>query len=511
MRHRLPALIITAAMLALAAPAVQAQYLLLLDPTRLDTAVATRGPGPDGRLVWPRQLAEACLRDGVFGPAAFAPALNRCRPVAALAGLAEIAADLQVVGAEPDTTVLDLVRAGGIVAVEPRRRLACKPGACSRELFDDAGYPTNLVGRPQPPPLPVPQIEDFRVDPDALTVGDTAVLSWSAVGVNRCRLESSEAGAFIEVAPSGTLPVEPIDDTVWTLTCAAPGGRDAAQAAAIVDLPPDAPEILLFEPLRDDVPAGGRTALVWVTRQATDCALSDGSSNVAVPVEGRRTISVSQDTRFVLVCVNAVGSVDSAAEVRVTTAAQAPVIESFRLDRDAILRGDGVIATWRAPGATACSLRDPVQGAAWRLVAEGQFRLAPAVDTEYALTCRNAWGSDRAVRAVAVTESGEPLDVLSFELADLAAAPRGGAGDGKLDMPGPGLVRLTWTTQAATVCRIVNDAWQERDVPPSGSRILRIDPSLGLQLHCASRDAEAQALGQVRVLRETLFADNFER
>ena len=498
------------AALALASSTASAEYLLLLDPTRLDAAVASRGAGPDGRLVRPRAVAAACVRDGVLGPAAFSPQRDRCRASAAIAGLAEAVAELPVEGAEPGTTVLALVAAGGIVAVEPRRRLACRPGACSRELFDDAGYPPGLVGRPAPPPLPVPTIAAFEVTPDALVASESALLSWSAVGVNRCRLRTEGGETFFDVPPDGTLQVAPGRDTVWTLACVAPGGRDAAQAAATVDPPPGAPEIVLFEALRDDVPAGGTARLAWATRRADNCALSDGANTVSVPTDGRRSITVDENTRFVLGCINANGTADAEAQVRVTTAAQAPTIESFRLDRNAIVRGDGVIASWRAPGATQCRLRDPEQGATWRLGAEGQFRLAPAVSTQYSLTCRNAWGRDRATVAVGVTENGEPLTVGSFELTEFTLAIRGSA-DGALQLPGPGLARLSWTTQAATACRIGSDAGQEVDVPPSGSRILRVDESIGLQLACVSRDAEVQVLGQVTVLSEALFADDFER
>lgn len=498
------------AALALASPTASGEYLLLLDPTRLDAAVASRGTGPDGRLVRPRAVASSCVRDGVFGPAAFAPRLDRCRAIEAVAGLAEAVEQLDVRGAEPGTTVIELVSAGGIVAVEPRRRLACQPGACSRELFDGAGYPPNLVGRPAPPPLPVPTIGHFTVDPEILTAGDSATLSWSAAGVNRCRLRTDQGNAFLDVPPTGTLPVEPARDTAWTLICAAPGGTDAAQAAAAVQPPAGAPEIALFEALRDDVLAGTTASLAWATRRADECALSDGTTTIFVPPNGRRSITVDENTRFVLACANASGGAEADAEVRVTIATEAPNIESFRLDRDAILRGDGVIATWRAPGATQCRLRDPEQAAAWRLEAEGQFRLAPSVTTRYALTCRNARGSDRATATVVVTDSGEPLNVGSFELTGFTPASRGGAGN-TLELADPGLVRLDWSTQAATACRIVNDAWQAIEVPPNGSRILRVGRSTGLQLQCVSRDAEAQVLGEVRILGEALFADDFER
>ena len=139
-------ILLTTIALALMSSGACADYLLLLDPTRLDAAVVTRGAGPDGRQVRPRAVAAACIRDGVLGPAAFSPRFDRCRAAAAVPGLRDAVAELPVAGAEPGTTVIGLVNAGGIIAVEPRRGLACLPGDCNRDVFEGATYPTSLVG-----------------------------------------------------------------------------------------------------------------------------------------------------------------------------------------------------------------------------------------------------------------------------------------------------------------------------------------------------------------------------
>jgi len=294
--------------LALMGSGAAAEYLLLLDPTRLDAAVAARGAGPDGRAVRPRAVAAACVRDGVLGPAAFLPRLDRCRAEAAVPGLAEAVADLPVTGADPGMTVSTLVAAG---------------------------------------------------------------------------------------------------------------------------------------------------------------------------------------------------STAQSAEVRVTTAAALPEIESFDLDRAAIARGDSLFARWQAPGATRCVLRDDKQATSWRLDQAGALALAPAETTAYTLSCRNAFGDDRATLSVTVDDSGEPLRITSFELSTLAGAPRGFGGALALDEPS--LVRASWTA-----CRLADDAGRASDVAPNGSRIVRIENTTALRINCVSRRAEAQAIAQAEVLAEAVFIDDFE-
>lgn len=505
---------LTAIALALTTSSACADYLLLLDPTQLDVAVATRGAGPDGRQVRPRAVAAACIRDGVLGPAAFSPRFDRCRAAAAVPGLRDAVAALPVAGAEAGTTVIGLVNAGGIIAVEPRRGLACLPGDCNRDVFEGATYPTDLVGRPDPPPPLVPLIEQLTVDPVVLTAGESATLSWAAVDVASCTLETGESGLLETVPASGGRVVAPAEDTVWTLTCAAPGGTALAQTVVTVTQPPEAPEIILFAPTRDDVPAGGRTTLVWETRRAETCALSDGNGPVVVSPSARTSVLIGQDTRFVLACQNAAGWVASTTEVLVTTDAQAPTIESFEIDRSIIARGDGVFASWQAPGATRCRLRDGGQATTWRLRPQGQMNLAPALSTDFILTCRNAYGSDSAGISVTVADSAEPLRVLSFELTHIPGGQRRGSdgmsGGDRLQLARPGLVHVNWASESALACRISDDAGRAASVPANGTRIIRIGETTTMQINCVSRGAQAQSLAQAQVLGEALFFDDFE-
>ncbi|GEM_PF-6883941 len=490
--------------------ASSADYLLLLDTTRLDRALAVRGVGPDGRLVRPGAVAAVCRSHRVFGPAAFSPQRNTCQAAAAVPGLSEAIRGLRLADGATDSRVLDRVDAGGIVAVLPSRGLACTPGDCSRELFESAGYPTRLVGRPDPDPLPVPSIADFGVQPTGIVAGQTATLSWDAAGIAVCGLESSEVAGILTVPPSGQLQVSPGDDTVWTLTCAGPGGTAIEQVTATVTPAPGAPEIILFAASRDDVPIGARTRLIWETRSASACAISNGEQSLAVPIRGHIRVTVARDTLFELRCQNAAGSNTSSTEVLVTIAQQAPVISAFSIDRNTIARGNNAFLSWQAPGATRCRLRETNQNVVWRLPPSGQFKLIPASSTTYTLECRNALGSALAQSSITVEDSDEPLRIMSFSLEALGAAPAQGGGSNIPRLNSAGLVQVSWVTEGARACRISDDRGRVLGIPPSGSRIIHIEETTALQIICAARGAEAQALGQVEVIEEFLFADDFE-
>ncbi len=502
--------ILTLVLLLLAGSASGADYLLVLDSTRLDRAVAGRGTGPDGRPIRPGVVTRACRRDGVFGPAAFSPKRGTCRSVATVPGLSEALIGLQLDKGEINVTVLNQIDAGGIVAVLPSRRLACTPGECSREVFEDASYPTNLVGRPAPDPLPAPSIAEFEAQPAVMPVGQTATLSWAATEVAGCQLESSEETGALNVSPSGQMQVLPAEDTVWTLTCAGPGGTAIKQAAVSVTPAPGSPTILLFTATSVDVPVGARTRLTWEAQDATTCEISDGEQFLAVAVRGRLRVPVTADTLFELRCQSPAGSVTSTTEVLVTTAAQAPIIESFSIDRSAIKRGDNAFLRWDAPQATRCRLRESSQGVSWRLPPQGQFKLIPAASSDYTLDCRNAYGLDTAQTTIKVEDSAEPLRILAFGFEALGVPASRGVAGRAVRLARPGLIELSWATEGARACRIADDRGRSFGIPLTGSRIIRVEETTAMQINCAARGAEAQTFGQVEVIEELLFADDFE-
>jgi hypothetical protein len=502
--------VLTLVLSLLAGSASSADYLLVLDPTRLDRAVAGQGAGPDGRPIRPGNVAAACLRDGVFGPAAYSPRLDACRSLATLSGLSEALAGLGLTNAATDVSILGQVDAGGIVAVLPRRQLACIPGECSRDLFENASYPVQLVGRPLPDPLAEPSITQLQIQPATIQVGQTATLSWTAVGVAGCQLEAAEGSGTLDVSTTGQLDVTPIENSVWTLICAGPGGADVAQAAVSVTPANGSPEILLFSASRDDVPVGGATRLIWEVRNAEICRIDNGEAVLQVPAQGRLRVTVVADTVFELRCLGDVGEAVSRTEVLVTTASQAPVIESFNVDRSAIERGDNAFLSWNAPAATRCQLLEPNQNLAWRLPARGRIKTVPAVSSDFTLDCRNAFGADTAQTLVSVVESSEPLRILTFELDPLDPSA-GQEGEGRvLGLMQPGLVRLSWATQGAKACRIASDSGLEFPVRRNGNRLLRLEETTALQIQCAARGAEAQAFGRIEVIEELVFADDFQ-
>jgi len=503
------ALIIALALILISSSA-WADYLIVVDPTRLSAAVSTRGEGPDGQVIRPRAVSAACIRDGIFGPAAFLPRLDRCRALAAVPGLREALDGLLVTGTESDTTVFDLVAAGGTVAVEPRRRLACQPGSCGRELFEDASYPPELVDRPNPPPPTLPVIADFSVAPEQLTPGESALLSWSADEVNRCRIINSTSGEQLNVESSGQRVVTAMTDTIWTLICSDSGGTSTAQALVRVIPPEQSPVITVFRSRRADVPIGEQTTLIWQTQRAKTCVLSSGDGPLAVPTRARLPKSVNEDIVFRLACENDHGSVSSTVRVLATSASQAPLIERFDIDRNVVSRGDSLFATWQASDATRCRLRSSQQMVNWPLGIAGQFKLVPSMNTNYTLVCRNAFGSDQKTVMVTVNDSQEPvrIDLFAIDSPDNLRNLRGSHDALKLTRPDP--VRLSWSSSGALACRLDTDDGRSFLVPTSGDRIISFEQSTAIQINCISNTGEAQAFQQVQLINDFIYTDRFQ-
>jgi hypothetical protein len=280
--------------------------------------------------------------------------------------------------------------------------------------------------------------------------------------------------------------------------------------SAAVTPPSGAPRILLFEATRADVPIGARTTLVLETLDADGCTLNDGQATLSVGPRARVTVRIERPTVFLAVCESATGSAAATTEVAVTAMSGPPVFERFELDRSNIERGDRAVLYWQATGATQCRLRDAGQGTIWRLPPAGSRTLAPAESTEYGLECRNAFGTVRRSSNVAVSESGDPLNLVSMIVAGPSGqGPRGG--QEALSLDGPGLIEVAWDTNGAQACRLSDDLGREETVPTRGSRTLGVAESMALQIDCVGNGAQLSAVRNVRVLEEAVFSDDFER
>ena len=70
----------------------------------------------------------------------------------------------------------------------------------------------------------------FRADPEAVAVGATSTLTWSAAHADTCEIEP-DVGS---VAVSGSQAVNPVETRTYTLTATGPGGTVAAAATVLV-------------------------------------------------------------------------------------------------------------------------------------------------------------------------------------------------------------------------------------------------------------------------------------
>lgn len=173
-------------------------------------------------------------------------------------------------------------------------------------------------------------ITGFSATPSTIVAGEAATLAWSTVAAEGCSIGDDHGGVPIPVASealaSGTLPVAPLVDTVYTLACDGPGGPLEASAAVLVQQPV---AVLAFFALPSQVDAGEPVTLFWQTEHASACTLSDdhGHSGPLPPEAleaGALEMHPLEDTQWTLSCDGPGGPALQAVGATVRPAAPLP-------------------------------------------------------------------------------------------------------------------------------------------------------------------------------------------
>ena len=87
------------------------------------------------------------------------------------------------------------------------------------------------------PPSPVVPAAGVTVDPASIVIGEMASLSWSSTDADTCTGAGFDTGG----ATSGSVEVEPVETTTYSVTCTGPGGT--ADSTAILTVTAEPPTI----------------------------------------------------------------------------------------------------------------------------------------------------------------------------------------------------------------------------------------------------------------------------
>jgi hypothetical protein len=175
------------------------------------------------------------------------------------------------------------------------------------------GWPHLWVGTPGPPPPPQPVVNDFAASSYTTAPGVPVTLSWSTFGADLVTLDGAA------VLSSGTLDVQPIVSTVYTLAAASSvvASSDTRTVTITVNPTPLPVSIDRFAATPPKVAKGGSTVLGWQVSNATTLEL-DG---VPVPPVGAREVTPLETTTYLL---SARGQADAtSAQVTVVVEAMA--------------------------------------------------------------------------------------------------------------------------------------------------------------------------------------------
>lgn len=200
----------------------------------------------------------------------------------------------------PPATSVD---AGASVAFEFGSIVVNKaPGPVSLDITEHADrIRTGSVSVTKSDPAPVgstPVIRSFTASPVEVAQDGPSTLAWQVSDAQQLVLYPGPVN--LPDPQEGTLPVNPHDTTVYTITALGAGGQ--AQAAATVTVMPVSIESFTAQPATP-VPPNTPVTLRWTVRFATDCAIDQGIG--PVPSSGSCEVTPTQTTVYTLAALGA--------------------------------------------------------------------------------------------------------------------------------------------------------------------------------------------------------------
>ena len=259
-----------------------------------------------------------------------------------------------------------------------------------------------------------PVITKFDADPDSITAGSRAQLSWEVSGATTVSIDNGIGS----VALKGNRTVAPSATTNYVITATNQYGASNASAQVIVSgsssggTPASgAPVINSFTANPDTIAAGGSAVLSWNVSNAASVSITPLIGSVD-PVSGSGTVTVGSTTTFVMTASNTSGSTNASVTVNVTGSTPYsgyPTINSFAASPTIIPAGGSSTLGWNVSGAAQVNI-----SGIGNVNSTGTQTVSPGTTTSYTLTATatsGSWVSQTILVAVTSSEppfSGQP-------------------------------------------------------------------------------------------------------
>jgi hypothetical protein len=238
---------------------------------------------------------------------------------------------------------------------------------------------------------PGPTINFFTATPAAINSGQFSTLSWSVTNATSVTI-SGVSGTLS--ATTGSVPVNPITTTNYTLTATNAISSTTASVTVVVNAAVATLTSCYASPT--NIMSGESATLNWISSGATSVSIAPAIG--AVALSGNYAVSPTATTNYIITATGPGGST-ATCNIAVTVApGQMPRIVRFSATPPTIHSGQSTTLTWVVDNATSVSINNGVG----TVNMDGSQSVSPTSTTTYTLTATNPFGSVTAMATVTV-------------------------------------------------------------------------------------------------------------
>jgi hypothetical protein len=232
-----------------------------------------------------------------------------------------------------------------------------------------------------------PVISSFALNPNVITAGESATLSWSVTGATRVTINQGVG----DVALTGSKQVTSTSSVTYVLTAINTAGT-VTQSVNLSVASKTTPVISGFTASPSSITAGGSSVLTWVVTGATTITIESIGD---VTTLASANVTPTATTTYTMYAVNSAGTTTKTVTVSIGSLG----IDYFTANPTTITSGGISTLSWNVIGATSVSI-SPSIGTVSSL---GTTTVSPTTSTAYTLTASN--GASTVTRSVPITVS----------------------------------------------------------------------------------------------------------